>query len=675
MALSRVPPTQVGTLNRLFGELGRSLDARSEGGARISDGEAQRIVGQLQRLPQSERTQAEQALRELLVNDFFTVTPNARQAFARALGVQTQELEPRARAELVGLASARSAFQAGVQAVSKAPQLDRKTMKKIVTGAETYLDRPAQGYLAAVLRNASRDGTVKLDSDARKDFTRWVGGLEGDQSVSKWSENFDMRGAGQVDYLSQLMASGMCFEDLVAAFMMHVVGQLQKATEEKMEELQGVERNQAKREVAPGGAGGNPSRLNELFHRRGLDRPASPEGAAEVGTLAADVTAAQGTSPRVASPGAASGVPASQGDYATQTRRNLEAVVQSVHAHMSASDDTPGVIDRKEAMQIAEKFDRLEGPVAPLVARALANTLRSTPGVDLQSETFEPIVAWIKKSLGDDIDLSSLPRRTPGEATDPIARQLRNSDKLEDKIASFVVDTLMSSEMGLKDKMKDLKWLTSEMFADPKAGPALQEVIAPRPESAPALQPLAETGASMTSQQATAQHATAQHATAQQATAQQATAQQASSGPLPDPWFEAPSEGVPPPARPRPTGDAVGAPAAAARPEAQGSPARAGASRAPSSSVARGVSGGAPAAAPTSASRVEAPSADALRRLASEAPSASPALSEAAEPKSRQMLWEELKSLQNELAQVMQAMSNMLNSMHQNAMNSIRAIR
>lgn len=658
MALSRVSPAQAGTLNRLFGELGRSVDAGSDSGSRISDGEAQRIVGQLQKLPQAERTQAEQALRELLVNDFFTVTPNARQAFARAFGVRTQELEPRARAELVGLASARSAFQAGVQAMSKTPQIDRKSMKKIVTGAETYLDRPAQGYLAAVLRNASRDGTLKLDTDARKDFTRWVGSLERDQSVSAWSSNFDMRGSGQVDYLSQLMASGMCFEDLVAAFMMHVVGQLQKATEEKMEELQGAERTQATREAPASGASAPASRLNDLFQRRGLDRPAPAEDAAEMGALAAGVTAAGTTGAGVpAAAGSASGpskaapgTAVASSDYATQTRRNLEAVVQSVHAHMSATDNTPGVIDRKEAAQIAEKFDRLEGPVAPLVARALANTLRSTPGVDLQSDTFEPIVAWIQKSLGSETDLSPLPRRTPGEATDPIARQLRTSDKLEDKIASFVVDTLMSSDVALKDKMKDLKALTSEMFADAKAGPALQEVIAPRPDSAPALQPLSS-GPALNEQSA-----------AQKNTAQQNTAQQTAFAPLPDPWLEPAAEPASSPtAARRPTGDAVGAPGGNAAAARMAAPPEGGARAARAAATASGASG------------MPAPTAEALRQLATQEPAATPGA--AAEPKSRQMLWEELKSLQNELAQVMQAMSNMLNGMHQNAMNSIRAIR
>ena len=42
---------------------------------------------------------------------------------------------------------------------------------------------------------------------------------------------------------------------------------------------------------------------------------------------------------------------------------------------------------------------------------------------------------------------------------------------------------------------------------------------------------------------------------------------------------------------------------------------------------------------------------------------------------SRQELFEQLKKLQNQLSEIMQAISNILSSMNQNAMNSIRGIR
>lgn len=613
MAMPPVSNANSNALHRIMAELGRSMDAQSASGARISDGEAQKIVGELKNLPSVERAQAEQTLRELLVNDFFTVTPQARQQFAKAFGVQAKELEPKERAELVGLASARSAFQAGVQAIAKTPQIDKKTMKRIVDGAETYLDRPAQAYLGAVLRNASKEGTLKIDSDARKDFTRWVGKLESDQSVSNWSQSFETRGSGQVDYLSALMVSGMCFEDLVAAFMMHMAGKIQDETKEKMEEVRRAERGDGPRGVAanrPHQAA--TSRVDELFIQRGLDRPAGAKDKDGAGAA----TGAEATKSQANAGAAGANARPLAPEYAAKTKRNLEAVVQSVHAHMN-DQGTPGVIDAREAAKIAEKFERLDGPVAPLVARAMVNSLRSTPGVDLESETFSPMVAWMKKTLGDDIDLSPLPRRTAGEATDPVAKQLRASDKLEDKIAGFVVDTLLCSEVALKDKMKDLKQLTNDMFADPKAGPALQEVIRPHEGSAPAMQAAQNAEPALPAASASGKR---------------------NSPMLPDPWEG--SATVPPK-----TGGAK-LPLGAANP------------------------------AQISAQHAASPAAGQRGSVAPEAAAtATQAAGNAEGPKSRQMLWEELKNLQNELAQIMQAMSNMLNSMHQNAMNSVRSIR
>lgn len=558
MAIPAVPNANLGAINRILAEIGRSIDDKTEAGARISDGEAQKIIGHLDALPKGERAAVQTELQKLLTQDFFTVTPEARKQFAQAFGVETKDLEPKDRAELVGLASARSAFQAGVQALAKTPQIDRKTMKRLVEGAEMFLDRPAQAYLAAVLRNASRDGALKLDTEARKGFTKWVGGLDQQGLVSDWAKGFDMPGAGNVDYLSQLMASGMCFEDLVAAFMMHIAGQLQKETTEKMEEIKRNEELIKKREQ-----GAQPSKLNDLFKSRGLDQGAS-----------APAAGAAPTSPAAEPPPTQ---PALSPEYAAKTKRNLEAVVQSVHAHMSASDDTPNVIDAKEAGQIAEKFARLEGPVAKLIAGALMNTLRSTPGVYLEGATFKPMVDWMKSQLGDDVDLSPLPRRNPSDPNDPIAKQLRSSDKLEDKIASFIVDTLLSSDTALKDKMQDLKQLTSDMLANPATQAAYEHVVKTQPDSAKAL--------------------------VEAAAAKGETVEQ---------------------------GAKASAPAEAAVPAEAGAPA------------------GDPAASSTSALE---------------------------EPKSRQMLWEDLKNLQNQLAQIMQALSNILNAMHQNAMNSIRAIR
>ena len=48
-------------------------------------------------------------------------------------------------------------------------------------------------------------------------------------------------------------------------------------------------------------------------------------------------------------------------------------------------------------------------------------------------------------------------------ASDPFAQKLRQSDKLEDKIASFMVDSLLASDKDLGSKLGELKQLSTSM--------------------------------------------------------------------------------------------------------------------------------------------------------------------------------------------------------------------
>lgn len=544
MAVSGVARPNFEAINRVLAEIGKSIDPASQQGVQVSEAEAQKIVDHLGRMQPADRKLVEAEIIALLQSDVFQASPEGRKKFAEHFGLPPRELEPRQAAELVGLATARSAFQMGVETLAKTPRLDRKTMKALITKADTLLDIPNRQFLAGVIRNASRDGTVKLDTDARKVFRDWMGGLDQQGGVSDWTKSFDTKGAGNVDYLSQLIASGACFEDILAAFMIHIAGQMQQEQMEKLREIERAEQQAARSDTVK-------THMNDFMKENGLvpDEPA----------------------PATTTPAASEASPIDP-KYMKETKRHLDALVQSVHHHMNDDDK---FINAEEAGKIADKLGRLEPPVSKLIAGSLVNALRRTPGVYLESDTFKPIVDWAKTQLGDNLDLSALPRINAADPSDPFAQKLRQSDKLEDKIASFMVDSLLASDKELGAKLGELKQLSTSLAQYPEAAKAY-EAVSPQQSAATA------------------------------------------------------------------PGEAAEKILEAAAPEA-----------APATTTAGALSQAA-AADPTSA----AASADA-----------------AAPTKSRQVLFEELKNMNNELAAIMQAIGNILNSMHQTAMNSIRSIR
>lgn len=576
-AVSGVARPNFEAINRVLAEIGKSIDPGSQQGIAVSDGEAQKIVDHLGKMQPADRKLVEAEIIALLQNDVFQATPEGRKKFAESFGLAARDLEPREAAELVGLASSRSAFQMGVELLAKTPRLDRKTMKLLTQRADTLLDVPNRQFLAGVIRNASRDGTVKLDTDARKLFREWMGGLDQKGGVSDWTTNLDTKGAGNVDYLSQLIASGACFEDILAAFMIHIAGQMQQEQTDKLREIQQAEQDAAKQPATV------KSRMNDFMQENGLATDATDAKGSEAKGADAKGAAPEGVDP----------------SYMKSTKRHLDALVQSVHYHMNDDDK---YINADEAGKIAEKLERLEPPVSKLIAGSLVSSLRRTPGVFLEGQTFKPIVDWAKTQLGEGIDLSPLPRINASDPSDPFAQKLRQSDKLEDKIASFMVDSLLASEKDLGAKLGDLKQLSTSMAQYPEAAQAYQQV-APQPGDA------------------------AEKILAQADAAVAASAKGS-------------------------------APETQAGPEAYGAQAQA-----------------TPEAAPAGAAGALSAAAAADPAAAGVAPGAAGAAEAAPPMKSRQVLFEELKNQNNELAAVMQAISNILNSMHQNAMNSIRSIR
>lgn len=567
MAVSGAQSPHVAAMSRIFDQIGKSLDQVGDKGSQVSANEADQILDEVGKLAPGTQKLVHAELIQLLVNDTFQATPEARERFAQRFGMEAKDLQPRARAELVGLSQTTNAFQLGVDALAQKPKLDRKAMKMLIGKADNYLDLNSRQFLAAVLRNASRDGTIKMDSDARKAFRKWMGGLDQASGVSDWAENFDAPGAGNVDYLSGLMSSGMCFEDILAAFMMHIAGQMQKDIMEKLKEIE--RSDQAARDERSTDA-----RRKDALADAGVTLPDN-DTANEV---TPDVTPGEGTSTNT--------------DFIADTKKHLESVVNAVDHYGQADSDGGAMITARESAAMAEKLDRIGPPVDSLMASALLKSLRKTPGIYLESDQLKPLVSWLQSKLGDDIDLSALPRREAGAHRSDIARGLAGSDKLEDKIAAFITDTLLvtDDQKGLKEKMADVRELSSTMREHATSDTAFKAAIADCQDGPEAKAKMAPE----------------------------------------DPEAVVYNDGdVAPEAVQEAADAAAGAPAA--------------------DELAQQVMQGAESAQTDAAEPMDA--------------------------RSRQMEFDKLKQMQQELSSVMQAISNVLNSLHQTAMNSIRAIR
>lgn len=474
MAIGGVQNAQMNALYKVMAELGQAIDPQSQSKAQVSSQEASALISKLQQLDPATQVQVAAGLKQALSADLFEVSGEARSAFANYLQVPASDLTPREMGQLAGLNTARTAFAASLQAVTKSPKIDRKTMTKLLDNAEKM---PVEGqqFLYAVLSNASKDRTIEMDSSARRMFRQAVSdaGSGGVRSVSDMMSKADGVGSSaSADYLSGLIASGACFEDILAAFMFHMVGSIQDELKDKMAELDAMD---AKKRKAAAGEQVSTKELGNL-----------PEVLIEedVPDYKADTPSADATV-----------LPSTDGPSKADIRRTqvaLESVVQSTHHHFN--DD--GVIDAGEAKRIAGKLERLDGPVADLMARSLLSGLRRADLAD--KPDLAPIVGWIKGKIGEDVDLSALPKEAPSAAQDPLAQGLRGSDKLEDKIAGFMVDVLLSSDKNLKGKMADFKQFRDSLarYDGTSGAPAASAVPADANVSAAALgmDPLAAFG-------------------------------------------------------------------------------------------------------------------------------------------------------------------------------------
>jgi hypothetical protein len=418
-------------------QLGMAVDPGKKGGAAVSVEQAQDIAKAFEAIPDASTKKTLGAgLLQLIQLDVFEVkSPEAQAVLAKVVGKPTDQVfSARDKANLVGGAGIRSVASAALLAMSKAPSLDKAGLEKLIAGLKT-LPQEAQTFMNAVLGNASKDGAVKMQPDARPAFTKSFAAADAASggAATKLADNFNTKGSGPMEYFSAQMANSPYFEDRIAALMFLVCSKQMEQVDKDLRDLDDTVKKDA---------GGKPG-----TKPAGSTTPSSATAAAgAVGT---------GAMGQVTKP--AGGKP---GDATSQLKGSYEALIQSAAAHRA--DD--GVISRGEAEALVKKFDALTPPEAKkLQAEAMGRAILATGGGETTPE-MQPLAAWVESTLGKKLsDVGNA--KALYEATTPLAQTIGGSDKLENKVAAFVLEGIFGEGKAPKMQavMNEMKPLFSAM--------------------------------------------------------------------------------------------------------------------------------------------------------------------------------------------------------------------
>jgi hypothetical protein len=410
-------------------QLGMAVDPAKKGGSAVSVEQAQDIAKAFEAIPDASTKKTLGAgLLQLIQLDVFEVkSPEAQAVLAKVVGKPTDQVfSARDKASLVGGAGIRSVASAALLAMSKAPSLDKAGLDKLIAGLKT-LPQEAQTFMNAVLGNASKDGAVKMQPDARPAFTKSFAAADAasDGAASKLAENFNTKAPGHMEYFAGQMANSPYFEDRIAALMFLVCAKQMEQVDKDLRDLDDTVKKDAK-----GKPGAKPA---------GSTTTEASTGAASTG----QVTRPTGGKPA---------------DATSQLKGSYEALIQSAAAHR-AND---GVISRGEAEALVKKFDGLTPPEAKkLQAEAMGRAILATGGGELTPE-MQPLAAWVEQTTGKKLsDIGNA--KALYEATTPLAQTIGGSDKLENKVAAFVLEGVFGE--GKAPKMQAVMNEMKPLFA------------------------------------------------------------------------------------------------------------------------------------------------------------------------------------------------------------------
>jgi hypothetical protein len=416
-------------------QLGLTIDPAQKASSTVSVEQAKDIAQAFDAIPDVATKKALGAgLLQLLQLDVFEVkSPEAQAVLAKVVGKPAEQVfSARDKASLVGGAGIRSVATAALLAMSKAPSLDKATVDKLVSGLKT-LPQEVQTFMNAVLGNASKEGVVKMQPDARPTFTKAFATADAasDGATTKLAEDFQTKGSGPLEFFAAQMSNSPYFEDRIAALMFLVCAKQMEQVDRDLKDLDSTIKNDVKgnQKGAPAG------------------KPTSAGVAA-----AATASGRQGVA-----------VPAARGPSSsptTQLKGSYESLIQSAAAHRA--DD--GVISRSEAEALVTKFDALSPVEArKLQAEAMGRALLATGGGDLTPE-MKPLADWVEKTTGKKLtDVANA--QALYEATTPLAQTIGGSDKLENKVAAFVLEGIFGAGKApkLQAVMNDMKPLFQAM--------------------------------------------------------------------------------------------------------------------------------------------------------------------------------------------------------------------
>jgi|GEM_PF-1830333 len=204
---------------------------------KIDANQAEQLVTEFLKLPAQEKVKARGQLTELFKNDQFQLDDGARTKFAHALGVDKKEITPESTARVGGTTPTKTIREMTNDLLTGATKIDGAFMKNFLKGAKEFAPKDMQQFLAAAMNKASKEGDIKMDGAARKDFVKNMGKLNQDGGVSEYKEVFDAPKSEASSALAKAMAGAQTFEQLVAAFMMHICGDVQQKTMDKMKEM------------------------------------------------------------------------------------------------------------------------------------------------------------------------------------------------------------------------------------------------------------------------------------------------------------------------------------------------------------------------------------------------------------------------------------------------------
>ena len=450
-------------------------------GVDITPREANVLIKQSKGLSANDMAALREAIRGQLDKSAFTVRPDALQAFSEAFGIPPESIPVSSTASRGAVNNAQVTRMANE--TDSRVKVTSKEVKDTIKEAQK-LPENLREMVAGGLMRAVQGGHYKLDHESRSTLTRFmaqngatanslnmddgakmadvfkqgaqtlgrmardqtvngarmamagvVNAVEGNSGLSALDRTLSM-GARPMSYAQYVMMNGGSFEEILFAFLLELADKADKKLMEKMEQMRSKETGDKATAAAEG-------RIKQIL---GSDEGSTP-----------------------ATPGHAGH--GHGGGKVQKVSQQLESLVNSVGAFASEGSKGGAEITTEEATRMVGRLETLPENVQGLLAGSIATAMGQS-SMQMQPEARAALTQWGRSVKGDDFDLAMKNANNPGTEHGPMALPLSKSDKLEDKIAAYLVDTLTSDTLSMKEKMAPFKNFRAQI--DQELGPVAQ---------------------------------------------------------------------------------------------------------------------------------------------------------------------------------------------------------